>query len=137
MLLSEIFTIENHEGLFKLVGPINKGFIVESLVTRQRVPVTESTDDAYNLAQINIFTTGKSISLLNVFILMKANAAAPVDEKADDATLKTYFKSILPHYDAKRVFTSDIKRAISWYRLLEDKVDFSIPVAANEKQELA
>jgi hypothetical protein len=42
------------------------------------------------------------------------------DVKADGATLRSYFESILPNYDAERVYTSDIVKLIKWYKILEN-----------------
>ncbi|MDE5928468.1 MAG: hypothetical protein K2G98_08335, partial [Duncaniella sp.] len=48
------------------------------------------------------------------------NEGKAVDIKAigNDADLREYFAEILPEYDRERVYTTDIKKLLSWYNLL-------------------
>ncbi|MDE5672825.1 MAG: hypothetical protein K2I02_05690, partial [Duncaniella sp.] len=36
----------------------------------------------------------------------------------DDAAVREYFAEILPEFDRERVYTSDIKKLLTWYNLL-------------------
>ncbi|MCY1520958.1 hypothetical protein D9M68_557530 [compost metagenome] len=42
------------------------------------------------------------------------------DAKADSATLKAFFGEVAPGYDEEKVYTSDMKKILSWYNLLKD-----------------
>ncbi|MDE5749603.1 MAG: hypothetical protein K2H87_02400, partial [Duncaniella sp.] len=44
----------------------------------------------------------------------------PVDVKAlgGDAEIREYFGEVLPEFDRERVYTTDIKKLLSWYNLL-------------------
>ena len=48
------------------------------------------------------------------------NEGKPVDIKAigNDEAIREYFAEILPEYDRERVYTTDIKKLLSWYNLL-------------------
>jgi hypothetical protein len=45
--------------------------------------------------------------------------AAAIDSKSKDADLRTYFKKAFAEFDEERVYTSDIKKVISWYNILQ------------------
>ncbi len=44
----------------------------------------------------------------------------------NDGALREYFKTILPEYDEDRVYTTDIRKLLSWYNQLiaADVTDF-------------
>ena len=48
----------------------------------------------------------------------QSETAIPV-EKADKTELVSYFSQIVPQFDRERVYPSDIKKLIKWYRFLE------------------
>jgi dTDP-4-dehydrorhamnose reductase len=41
-----------------------------------------------------------------------------LDSNADDSELRAFLKSVLPEFDTARVYTSDIKKLVSWYKLI-------------------
>ena len=52
---------------------------------------------------------------------MKTNEGtiALPDAKADDKALRTYFTSLVPDHDQQRVYVTDIKKMIKWYKALD------------------
>ena len=61
-----------------------------------------------------------------------------ISHKETDENLKTYFREILPEFDEDRVYTSDIKKVMNWYNLLQSKGMISIEaLTAQEKPEEA
>ncbi len=52
---------------------------------------------------------------------MQENAASfpLVDAKADNNTIKGYFKSVFPTFDEERVYVSDMKKMVKWFTILE------------------
>ena len=48
-----------------------------------------------------------------------------VDVKGDQTKLREYFKKLIPDFDEERVYTSDIKKMLTWFELLSEKIDFS------------
>ena len=58
-------------------------------------------------------------------IRVKENGAPSIGHKSSAAVLSEYFKDVLADYDEDRVYTSDIKKVISWYNTLQ-KVGLAI-----------
>lgn len=120
MDLSGIISIAGMSGLYKVVAQTKSGLVVESLLDKKRVPAY-STSKVSALEEVSIYSTGDDVPLKDVFqkIYTKEKGATKIDHKAPDAELKKYFKSVFPEYDEARVYTSDIKKVISWYNTLE------------------
>ena len=65
----------------------------------------------------------------------------PVDIKAFpyDEDIRAYFEEILPAFDKERVYTSDIKKLLSWYNILIGAgiTEFVAPAEENATEETA
>lgn len=120
---SKILAISGKPGLFKMLTQSKNGFIVESVIDGKRSPVF-AHERVSSLEEISIFSTGEEdIPLKDVLRKMqdKLQGNAAPDPKSSPEELKTFFKEVLPEYDEERVYTSDIKKVLSWYNLLLDK----------------
>mgnify|MGYP001295624343 CR=1 FL=1 len=128
MDLKEILSVTGRRGLFKTIAHTKTGLIVESLIDKKRIPVYPS-DKISNLEDIFIFTTETEKPLKEVFRLIydREQGGKTIDHKTDDIKLREYFEQILPDYDKDRVYTSDIRKVISWYNQLiaNNLLDFS------------
>ena len=124
MSLKGIISISGQQGLFKVLTQTKSGFIVESLIDKKRIPVS-STHQISMLEDISIFTVTDDIPLKDVFIKIKnaENEHPVIPAKSDGVKLKEYFKKVLPDFDEERVYTSDIKKVISWYSFVKDLLD--------------
>lgn len=119
-MITNILSIAGKPGLYKLVSRGRNMLIVESLSTGKRTPAY-SHDKVMSLADIAIYTTGEDRPLARVLELVKEKAAAqPVDIKAigDDAALREYFAGVMPDFDRERVYTTDIRKLLTWYNAL-------------------
>ncbi len=60
-----------------------------------------------------------------------------MDSNPDDAELRAFMKHVLPEVDEARVYTSDIKKLISWYSLIRTQAPetLSNAEAEDEKKE--
>jgi len=119
-------------GLYKVVAQSKNGFIVESLTDSKRIPIN-SSQRISTLVDIAVFTTNEDMPLKEVFKKIQAadGGKLTVDPKADQAVLKDYFKKVVPEFDEERVYASDIKKILTWYDLLNGKIDFN----AKEEEE--
>lgn len=127
MTLDKILAISKKPGLFKLISPSKNAYIVESLLDQKRTAV--KIDRSLTLlGDISVYTLEEEIPLSQVFysIYDKENGQkSSVDSKASKDDLEAYFFSILPNFDEDRVYSSDIKKIISWYNtLLNSGFDF-------------
>lgn len=120
MDLSEIISVSGQSGLYKVVAKTKNGLIVESLSDNKRIPVYAS-QKVSALEEISIFLHSGDTPLSNVFkkIYEKENKGPAIDAKSDPEALKKYFSEILPDYDEAKVYTSDIKKVLSWYNMLQ------------------
>ena len=119
-MLKTILSISGRPGLFKLVNRGNNMLIVESLADGKRVPAY-TRDKVISLGEITMYTMDGDTPLSEVLESLKTVAEGKtVDVKAlgKDADIREFFGKVLPDYDRERVYTSDIKKLISWYNIL-------------------
>jgi hypothetical protein len=120
MDLSGIISIAGMSGLYKVIAQTKNGLIVESLADKKRIPVY-ATHKVSTLEDVRIYSTGEEVPLKEVFQKIydkEKGATTSVDSKSPDAELKKYFKAAFAEYDEERVYTSDIKKVLSWYNIL-------------------
>lgn len=120
MNLKDILAISGEATLFKFIAQGKNAVIVENLGTGKRISAG-ATARVSALDEIAIFTTGEDIPLGRVMDLLweKENGGEALSHKLPDADLKKYFAEILPDYDRDRVYTSDIKKVLLWYNMLQ------------------
>jgi hypothetical protein len=120
MNLSGIISIAGMGGLYKVIAQSKNGLIVESLIDKKRIPA-HSTNRVSALEDVSIYSTGDDVPLKDVFqkIYDKEKGAAAIDHKSADAELRSYFKKAFAEYDEERVYTSDIKKVLMWYNILQ------------------
>lgn len=106
-------------GLYKVVGSMKQGAVVESLSDGKRFP-TYASHKVSALSDISIYTTGESVPLPDVMkkIYEKESGKETPALKPDSDEMKKYFESVLPDYDKEKVHNSDMKKLISWYNAL-------------------
>ena len=119
MTLKDILAITGQPGLYKLIASSQKGLIVESIETGNRMPVSTTTRVS-SLEDIAIFTLADDMPLVNILktMLEKHQGEAAINHKSKPEQIKAYFAEIVPDYDAGRVYVSDMKKVISWYNAL-------------------
>lgn len=120
MNLKDILAISGESTLFKFVAQGKNAVIVENLETGRRFSAGAAAKVSA-LDEIAIFTTDEDIPLAKVMdhIFEKENGGEAISHKQPDAVLKTYFAEVLPEYDRERVYTSDIKKVVLWYNILQ------------------
>ncbi len=133
-MLKGILSISGQPGLFKMVAEAKNSIIVESLITGKRSPAY-STSKISSLEDIAIFTDTEEVPLKDVFkaIAEKENVAE-IQKIPAGNDLKSYFAEILPEYDRDRVYTSDMKKILQWYNLLQKNELLNFDEAEDEDQ---
>lgn len=120
-MLKTILSISGRPGLFKLVNRGKGMLIVEDLANGKRTPAY-ARDKVISLGDISIYTDdGEDTPLPEVLEAVKIKAdGKTVDVKAlgNDDAVREYFGEILPNFDRERVYTTDIKKLLSWYNIL-------------------
>lgn len=135
-MFKDILAISGQPGLFKMVSKGNNSVIVESLITKKRLPA-HSSNKIISLEDIAIFTVTEEVPLRVVMkkIAEKEDFKASIDHKSSGNVLRDYFKQILPDFDEERVYTSDIKKVIQWYNLLQENDMLNFEEEAETKEE--
>ncbi|MFD2968674.1 DUF5606 family protein [Sphingobacterium bambusae] len=121
MNLRALVSVTGKTGLFKLIGQNKGGFILESLDEKKvKSTVNLSTTKMATLEDITIYGEEEEIRLLDVLEAVKASGKDTPDVKADGETLREFFREVAPGHDESRVYSSDIKKIISWYNIIKE-----------------
>lgn len=117
--LKDLMAISGHGGLFRFVSQGRNGIIVESIESGKRMQAF-ATMKISSLEDIAVYTETEEIKLEEVLAAIHKyeNGQEAISPKSEADDLKDYFSAVLPEYDRERVYTSDIKKILSWYNLL-------------------
>jgi len=137
MSLEKIMSIGGKPGLFKLVTQTRTGFVAESLLDGKKITVGMRSNVSV-LSEIAIYTLEEEIPLRQVFLniqVKEKGGKTSIGHKEDKLKLEEYFFEVLPDYDEDRVYTSDIKKVVQWYNLLQkhDLLDLDEPKSDEEE----
>jgi hypothetical protein len=124
MNLKGILSVATYPGLYKHVAQAKNGLIIESISDGKKC-LAYATSRISALEDISIYTTDGDIKLSEVyaslFNVLEGKATPFNPKKASAEELETLFTKALANWDKDRVYTSDIKRAFTWYNLLLEK----------------
>ena len=120
MNLHAIVAVSGKPGLWKALVQNKAGFILESLDAQKTKMVANlSTAKMAALDEITVFGEDDDIKLTDILERMKTAVKVP-DAKADGKALRSFFREVAPDHDEERVYSSDIKKIITWYNILKD-----------------
>ncbi len=123
MDLSDIVSISEMGGLYKVIVQREDGLVVTPLGENKNRFVSKRKHVFTPLDGITIYTDTDNEELKNVLQKMKEKEdelPPPHHKKASSDELTSYFWAIQPNYDQERVYVSDIKRIIKWYKQLDE-----------------
>lgn len=121
MNLRGIVAVSGRPGLFKLVGQNKGGYVLESLDAQKlKIVASISTTKLASLEDITIYGEEQELKLIDVLTNIAATKTAIPDTKADGNTLKDFFLEVAEGHDQEKVYTSDMKKILSWYQILKD-----------------
>lgn len=139
MNLTGIVAVSGKPGLHKLIGQNKSGYILESLDDQKnKTIVNVSTAKLASLEDITVYGEDEDLRLKDIFAKMSDAKNVP-GAKADGKVLRTFFFEVAPDHDEQKVYSSDIKKIVSWFHILKDMPLFSEaePVADEAKTEKA
>ncbi|MFC2090702.1 DUF5606 domain-containing protein [Bacteroidota bacterium] len=118
--VKDFMAISGKSGLFRYLAQARSGVIVESLEDKKRA-VVPPTARVSALEDISIFCETEDVPIADVFYLIyeKEEGKEAIDPKSDISEIKAYLSEVLPEYDEERVYTSDIKKLLTWYNTLQ------------------
>ena len=122
MNLSGILSIAGKPGLYKMVGQMKNGIVVESLEDGKRFPAYAS-NKVSALEDISIYGLEEDVPLGEVFqkIYDLEDGQASINPNESGKALRQRFEEAFPEYDEDRVYSSDLKKVFKWYNLLLEK----------------
>ncbi|HLW50468.1 MAG TPA: DUF5606 domain-containing protein [Sphingobacteriaceae bacterium] len=128
MNLRGLVAVTGKPGLFKLIGQNKNGFVIESLDQQPvRLIVNISTTKMATLEDITIFGEDDEIRLIEVLKKMKESSDSIPEAKSDGMVLRNFFREVAPDHEESRVYTSDIKKIITWYNIIKELPLFDEP----------
>lgn len=121
MNLSGLVAVSGKSGLYKIIGQSKAGFILQNLEDATGRIVVNANARLAALDETTVYGTDEDLTLRQILLDMQAKnpEIAIPDPKSDPAKLREYFITLVPQHDQERVYASDIKKIISWYKLLE------------------
>ena len=123
MNIKDIISVSGVPGLTRLINSRDNGLVVEDLDSGKTKFYSLRKHQFTPLETVAIYTMMDTVELKEVLqTMMDKSAELPVvAPNAPPQELTAYFEQILPEYDRDRVYLSDIKKIVKWYRKLEEK----------------
>jgi len=122
MNFKDLATVSGKPGLFKVLKPSRSGVILESLDGKNTKLVAGMSQRVSILSDISIYTTTEEGAEPLKAVLQKIQSEFQddlgIEANPDDIELRAFMKHVLPEVDESRVYTSDIKKLISWYKII-------------------
>ena len=135
MEYNRIVAVTGLPGLYEILSSKSDGAIVRSLDDKSTKFVSSRIHNLSHLESIEIYTVRENTSLSDVFNNMKNNGEKLPDVK-DNKALKAYFEKVYPDLDFERVYSSDMKKMVKWYDILQqNEVDFTPKESAATSEE--
>ena len=124
MNFKDIATVAGKPGLYKVLKPTRSGVILESLDEKKAKLVAGMSHRVSILNDISIYTLTEEGAEPLESVMKKIQTEFQddlgIDGGADDAELRAFMKAVLPEVDESRVYISDIKKLISWYKIIRE-----------------
>ena len=122
MEFKDIAAVPGKGGLFTLLKSTKTGAILESLDDHKTRFVAGAQKKISVLEEISIYTSDRegTAPLKEVMkkIYTEFGDDLGVDKSSDAEELKRFMAHVLPEYDKEQVYVSDIKKIVTWYRIL-------------------
>lgn len=119
MNVEKILAISGKPGLYELKIQTRTGFVAESLADKKKINVGLRSNVSL-LSEISIYTNTGEVKLFEIFarIAQKENDQEAISHKESEDKVTAYFSEIVPDYDRDRVYVSDIRKVLNWYKII-------------------
>lgn len=139
MSLKDIAAVSGKPGLYRILKPTRSGVVLESLDEKKTKLVTNTNYRVSVLKEISIYTTSPQGSLPLEAVLLNINEiyGTVLQVGSHNQALDEFIAKVVPDYDADRVYSSDIKKLITWYKILVNFEPTIFEQIRQEQEELA
>jgi hypothetical protein len=135
MEYNRIVAVTGMPGLYEVVSSKSDGAIVRSLEDKSTKFVSSRIHNLSHLESIEVYTIRENVSLSDIFSSIK-NSGQSLPDLKDDKSIKAWFQKVYPDLDFDRVYTSDMKKMVKWYEVLEqNNIDYTVKEAPEEEAE--
>jgi hypothetical protein len=132
---NRIISVTGLSGLYELVTSKSDGAIVKSLDDKTTKFVSSRMHNFSHLESIEVYTERENVNLVDVLKAMETSTEKLPDEK-DPKAVTAYFKKVYPEMDFERVYGSDMKKMIKWFKALKDnEVEIKLSEMEEEPEE--
>ena len=133
-MLTKILSVTGKPGLYKLISTNKNMNVVESLADGKRIPVY-----MHEKSDVSIYTNEGDTPLRDVLKAIKEKESGnkvSLGAKSSGKDYFNYLEEVLPNYNKESVYTSDVKKIISWYNILmENDIDLEEEETSEEGAE--
>lgn len=134
---NRIVAVTGLPGLYEAISSKGEGAVVRSLEDQSTKFVSSRIHNLSHLESIEVYTTRENVSLADVFTAMK-NSTTSLPDAKDDKAVKQYFETVYPDLDFERVYTSDMKKMVKWFEVLQkNNVDYTAKTTEETVEESA
>lgn len=116
---SKLVSVSGMSGLFELLSSKAEGGVVRSLEDKTSKFVSSRIHNFSHLESIEVYTVKDNVNLVDIFTAMKESSEALPAEN-DPKAVKDYFSKVYPDMDFSRVYASDMKKMVKWFKQLQD-----------------
>lgn len=125
MEYKRIVAVTGLPGLFEILSSKADGAIVRSLEDKSTRFISSRVHNLSHLESIEVYTVKDNVQLTDIFAAMKDGSQALPDAR-DGKALKAYFESVYPDLDFERVYSSDMKKMVKWFEIIQaNGIDFT------------
>lgn len=136
MEYSKLVAVTGLPGLFELINSKTDGAVVRSLDDKTTRFVSGRIHNFSHLESIEVYTVNDNVNLVDVLTAMQASTESLPDDK-DNNAIKAYFEKVYPDMDFERVYTSDMKKMVKWFDVLQkNEVEIKLSEVPEEEEEV-
>ncbi|OOG74300.1 DUF5606 domain-containing protein [Algoriphagus sp. A40] len=139
MNFKDIATVAGKPGLYKILKPTRSGVVLESMDDKKTKLVAGMAQRVSILSDISIYTLTEEGAEPLESVMKKIEAEykgdTGVESTSPESELRAFLKSILPEFDDARVYTSDIKKLVTWYNIIRAAAPEVLQETSEEQKE--
>lgn len=133
MEYNKLISVTGFSGLFELITSKTDGAIVKSLDDNSTKFVSSRQHQFSHLESIEVYTEDDNVNLAEIFKAMEASGLELPSEK-DNNAIRSYFEKAYPKMDFEKVYTSDMKKMVRWFSIIQ-KNNIEIKLTEIEEDE--
>ncbi|MDW3648027.1 MAG: DUF5606 domain-containing protein [Bacteroidia bacterium] len=132
---NDVVSVTGLPGLYQVIKNNDNSIVVESLDDKKKRQLIRGNMMVSKLTDVSIYTEDDSEPLLSVLqeIQKKFGKELPVSKKSSKDELMGFLTGVLPTLDSERVYPSNVKKLIGWYKILSS-FDIELKISKEEEE---